>query len=66
MLDPTVVLSATDARPRVIHEDGRAGVWGVNPVRGPAHRFVTDLDYRSIRTRIAATLDADIPLPGTV
>ncbi|RKM76837.1 nucleoside hydrolase [Rhodococcus opacus] len=66
MLDPPVVLSATDARPRVIHEDGRAAVWGVTPVRGPAHRFVTDLDNRSIRTRIAATLEADIPRPGTV
>jgi len=65
MLDPTVVLSAADARPRVLHEDGRAAVWGVTPVRGPAHRFVTDLDYRSIRARIATTLDADIPRSGS-
>ncbi|MFD9664715.1 nucleoside hydrolase [Rhodococcus sp. NPDC059968] len=61
MLDPAVVLTATDAQPRVHHEDGRAAVWGVNPVRGPAHRFVTDLDYRSVGARITATLEADSP-----
>ncbi|WAM15024.1 nucleoside hydrolase [Rhodococcus sp. JS3073] len=64
MLDPAVVLAADDAQPRVRHEDGRAAVWGVTPVRGPAHRFVTDLDYGSIGARIAATLDADIPRSG--
>ncbi|MFF2113984.1 nucleoside hydrolase [Rhodococcus koreensis] len=61
MLDPTVVLSATDAQPRVHRVDGRSSVWGVSPARGPVHRFVTDVNYRSIRDRIAATLDADIP-----
>ena len=65
MLDPTVMLSAVGARPRVLHEDGRAAVWGIAPAQGPAHRFVTDLDYRSIGARITATLDADLPRPGT-
>ncbi|MFE7422979.1 nucleoside hydrolase [Rhodococcus sp. NPDC057529] len=60
MLDPTVVLSATDAQPRVRRMDGRSSIWGVTPARGPVHRFVTDVDYRSTGDRIAATLDADI------
>ncbi|QYB04486.1 nucleoside hydrolase [Rhodococcus sp. USK10] len=64
MLDPTVVLSATDAQPRVHRVDGRSSVWGVTPARGPVHRFVTDVDFRSIRDRIAATLDADISRSG--
>ena len=65
MLDPTVVLSAVGAQPQVLHEDGRAAMWGIAPAQGPAHRFVTDLDFRSIGERITATLDADLPQPGT-
>ncbi|BAH48649.1 putative nucleoside hydrolase [Rhodococcus opacus B4] len=60
MLDPAAVLSAIDAHPQVLREDGRSSVWGVARARGTVHRFVIDVDYRSIRDRIAATLDADI------
>ncbi|MEN0140404.1 MAG: nucleoside hydrolase [Rhodococcus sp. (in: high G+C Gram-positive bacteria)] len=60
MLDPAAVLAAIDAHPQVYREGGRSSVWGVVRARGPVHRFVIDVDYRSIRDRIAATLDADV------
>ncbi|MDH6283976.1 nucleoside hydrolase [Prescottella agglutinans] len=59
MLDPDIILSASEATGQVHHDDNRATLWGHETGPGPTHRFVTDLDYPAIRQRIDGVLKAD-------
>jgi purine nucleosidase len=62
LLDPAVVRSAVELTGRVHRgDDRRASLWGHNTVEGPKHRFITDLDYSTIRQRITATFGGSAP-----
>lgn len=62
MLDPAVVRSAVELTGRVHRgDDGRAGLWGHRAFHAPTHRFITDLDYSTIRQRITETFSGAVP-----